>query len=209
MTTPKDPTKPRYAPGARKVGRHNAVPGMERAKYRRVGEPAKPWNPEFAASIPWYPKTPEKFAEWVQRKRERMLRLKAEGKLPTRRGVPDGWGGMKKELQAARETAKIEAKEIVTHMRAKNMVPGEDPRAEEALEEMIAIVRARSKDDPDKPVHTTKDRISAAGLVLAYTKQKPATKADVRVSRAEDFLAAVVLDMNGAAPPLIEHEDSD
>lgn len=182
---------------------------MEKARKRRLGEPPKEWNPEYAARIAWYPKTREAFVAWQQRGRERMARLKAEGRMPTRRGVPDGWGGKQELLKAVRETARAEAREIVSHMAKKKMVSGEDPRAEEALEEMIAIVRARDPNKDDTPLYGAKERISAAGLLLAFLKQKPVQATDVRVGRAEDFLAAVVIDMKGEDAALLEHDEED
>jgi hypothetical protein len=186
-----EPKKPRKQ---RAIGDNKTVPGMEYARRRRAGEPPKQWNPEYAARIPWYPKSPEAFARWQQNGRDRMARLKAEGRFPTRRGVPDGWGGRKHIAQELRAKAQAEAKEIVAFMVKNKMVESEDPRAEEALEAMIAIVRAKDE-AMATPLYPPRDRIAAANTVLAYTKQKPATKTDLNVRRAEDFLEAVAEDM--------------
>jgi hypothetical protein len=93
-----------------------------------------------------------------------------------------------------RAKAQAEAKEIVAFMVKNKMVESEDPRAEEALEAMIAIVRAKDE-AMATPLYPPRDRIAAANTVLAYTKQKPATKTDLNVRRAEDFLEAVAEDM--------------
>lgn len=178
----------------RKKGINKTVPGMPYARRRQVGEPPKQWNPEYAARIPWYPKTPEAFAVWCQKKRERMLKLKEMGCLPTRRGIPDGFGGRKEEVLQMRAKAHKEAKEIVRYMREKDLIASEDPRAEEALEAMIGIVRAKDE-QMDAPLYRANERISAAKVVLDFTKQRPTSKVDAVVTRAEDFLAVVVADM--------------
>ena len=168
------------------------------ARRRQKGEPPKQWNPEYAKKIAWYPKTPEKFEVWVAKKRERMLRLRDMGCLPTRRGIPDGFGGQKDLVLELRAKAKAEAKEIVQYMKKQNMID-DDPRAEEALEAMIGIVRAKD-DKMNVPLYRASDRISAAKVVLDFTKQKPASKVDATVTKAEDFLAAVVADMKADTP---------
>lgn len=165
----------------------------EPAKRRRPGDPPKEWNPDFAAKIPWYPKSPEAFQAWVSKKRERMLTLMAQGKRPTTQGVIKPFWGRKPLLLALRDRAKIEAKQVVAYMKKKEMIV-EDPRAEEALEAMIGIVRAHDE-ELRVPLYKASDRIAAAKVVLDFTKQKPATKTDMTVAKAEDFLAAVVEDM--------------
>jgi hypothetical protein len=167
------------------------IPGREETPQRKPGTPWKTWNPEFAEAIPWYPKTPEAFAEWQQRKSERARRLHAEGRF-VRRGIPDGFGGRKDEVIRIRQTARAEAREIVAYMKKNDMI-AEDPRAEEALESMIEVVRA--KDDEGMHLHGVQHRIAAARTVLDFTKQRPATKSDVTLTKAEDFLSAVVADM--------------
>lgn len=172
-------------PGAYK---HGCKPAQLRKNHNKE-RGKKKWNPAYAKRIPSYPKTKEAFAAWIEGMRERMRRMNAEGRMG-RQGIPDGWGGRGEELKVIRARAKDEAHRIVQHM-IKTEVIGqpEDPRAEEALEAMIAIVRA--KDDAGVLANTARDRISAANTVLTFTKQKPAAKADVSIRRAEDFLTAI------------------
>lgn len=65
----------------------------------------------------------------------------------------------------------------------------EDQYAVEALETAVEIMRT--------PL-TARDRLAAAKLVLDFTKEKPSTKQEVTVQRAEDFLAAIMKEENGS-----------
>lgn len=94
-----------------------------------------------------------------------------------RKGVPSHM--TIKEFEALYLPAKAEAKKIVDLMEQKKLV--ENEYAREALEFSVGVVRAGA--------HTIKDRLSAAKLVLDFTKQKPAAKNEVTISKAEDFLA--------------------
>lgn len=62
----------------------------------------------------------------------------------------------------------------------------EDPRAEEALEFAIGVVRVQAP---------LKDKLAAARMVLDFTKTKPAAKSDVTVHNAEQFLDDVAAEM--------------
>ena len=53
----------------------------------------------------------------------------------------------------------------------------------EAMESAVEIMRTEGG---------TRDRLAAARLVLDFTKQKPVTKSDVTVGKAEDFLAGLL-----------------
>lgn len=84
------------------------------------------------------------------------------------------------------------AQELVASM-TKNNDEALDPRAEEALNEMASVVLAKKTvtDDFGKeqavPIFDTKSRISAAKVLLEYTKQKPKTVQQVELS-TEDWL---------------------
>ena len=43
-------------------------------------------------------------------------------------------------------------------------------------------------------VGETRERLAAARLVLDFTKSKPASKSDVSISKAEDFLASLLIE---------------
>ena len=58
-----------------------------------------------------------------------------------------------------------------------------DPRAEEALETAVEIMRT--------PVHN-RDRLQAAKLILDFTKVKPVNKSEVTLNNAEAFLSSLL-----------------
>ena len=60
-----------------------------------------------------------------------------------------------------------------------------DPRAEEALETAVEIMRT--------PVHN-RDRLQAAKLILDFTKVKPVAKSEVTLNNAEAFLSSLLDD---------------
>jgi hypothetical protein len=89
------------------------------------------------------------------------------------------------EQNAAREKAEAEAEEIVAVMADKLNIQ-EDEHAKAALEFAVSVVK-------DETVNV-KDRLSGAKLVLDFTKSKPASKAEVEIKKAEDFLDAIAKD---------------
>lgn len=118
-----------------------------------------------------------KIAEWRKKQKET-----GTGRKP---GQPDGL--TKDEFFAARDKAKAEAKIIVQIMKKENNI--ESQYAVEALETAVEIMRM------PQAAH---NRLSAAKLVLEYTKEKPSTKSEVTVQRAEDFLEAVLKSEDGS-----------
>jgi hypothetical protein len=60
-----------------------------------------------------------------------------------------------------------------------------DEYASEALLETVATMRSAS---------CAKDKLAAAKLVLDFTMAKPASKQDIKVSSAEDWLKSIVSD---------------
>src|SRR5437762_460999 len=79
--------------------------------------------------------------------------------------------------------ARAEAEVIVKYMIDREIVTPEDPRAEEALTIAIEIARAKTVQPAS--------RLQAARIVLDFTKQKPASKVDATVRKAEDFLSVL------------------
>jgi len=66
--------------------------------------------------------------------------------------------------------------------------PIEDPRAAEALETAVEIMRT--------PVHN-RDRLQAAKIILDFTKIKPVAKSEVTIGNAEAFLTSLLDDEDG------------
>lgn len=172
------------------------VKNPNRQKVRRAHRPAEyprgQWHPELIGIIPNYPKT---LADWeVRRAAGRKAfqnYFEKHGHYPGRKGVPDGWGKRAAENKAIREAAAAEAKEIVKVMKDKGIIPdGTDPRAEEALEFAIGVVRAKDE-KTGQPAYAVKDHLAAARTVLEWTKAKPASTANVNVNAAEAFLESL------------------
>ena len=96
--------------------------------------------------------------------------------------VPDGYS--KETIKPIVDKAKEDAKRAVSIMKKEYDI--EDPRAEEALETAVEIMRT--------PVHN-RDRLQAAKLILDFTKVKPVAKSEITVGKAEEFLSSL-LDTN-------------
>lgn len=109
-------------------------------------------------------------AEWAARPRKNPGRPK---------GVPDGH--RKHTIEPIRKQAREEAEKVVEVMTKK--IPVESDYAREALTTAVEVMRS-----PD----STRDRLTAARLVLDFTKQKPATKSEMAISQAESFLEGLL-----------------
>lgn len=96
-------------------------------------------------------------------------------------GVPDGH--TKETIAPVREQAKKDAKKVVKIMTEKYNI--EDEYQKEALTTAVEVMRLDGQ---------SRERLAAARLVLDFTKSKPASKSDVSISRAEDFLASLLTD---------------
>jgi len=102
------------------------------------------------------------------------------------RGVPDGYS--KEQIEPIRAEAKKEAERLVNIMADKFNI--EDEYAKKALVTAVEVMNV---------VGETRERLAAARLVLDFTKQKPASKNEVSLSKAEDFLASLVTEENNGS----------
>ena len=93
--------------------------------------------------------------------------------------VPDGYS--KETIKPIVDKAKEDAKRAVSILKKEYDI--EDPRAEEALETAVEIMRT--------PVHH-RDRLQAAKLILDFTKVKPVAKSEITVGKAEEFLSSLL-----------------
>lgn len=109
---------------------------------------------------------------------------KAEGKVITRAGVPDGM--RKAEATRRWDIAKEKAEETVAELKKANILGEDDTKAEEALKTALELMRGPSNDK--------KLKLNAARLVLDFTKSKPASKSIVAVDEAEAWLAEIAED---------------
>lgn len=100
------------------------------------------------------------------------------------RGVPDGYN--KEQIEPIRTEVREQAKRIVEIMSKEHGI--EDQYAKAALETAVEVMRMPGDN---------RERVAAARLVLDFTKQKPAAKNELSISKAEDFLASLVEDDDG------------
>ncbi len=96
------------------------------------------------------------------------------------KGVPDGHTA--KTIKPLREKVKKEAIMATEIMAEKFDI--QDEYSKEALQTAIEVMRLDGE---------TRERLAAARLVLDFTKSKPATKSDVTIGKAEDFLASLLV----------------
>lgn len=68
----------------------------------------------------------------------------------------------------------------------------EDEYAKAALETAVEVMRVPGDN---------RERVAAARLVLDFCRAKPASKNELSISKAEDFLASLVEDDNGQETP--------
>lgn len=104
---------------------------------------------------------------------------KKGGSKSSRVGVPNGWS--REELIEVRSKAEKTAKRKVKIMADEHNI--EDSASKRALEYAVSVIEAN--------VDATRDRLAAARLILDFTKQKPASKNEHTINKAEDFLAAL------------------
>jgi hypothetical protein len=143
-------------------------------RKKRVKGPLR--NPETNAVVQQH-KTPEGRAKY-----RLMLLTRKKGGRPL--GVPDGH--TVKTIKPIVDKAKRDAKKAVSIMTKET--PIEDPRAAEALETAVEIMRT--------PVHN-RDRLQAAKIILDFTKIKPVAKSEVTIGNAEAFLTSLLDDEDG------------
>ena len=146
----------------------------------------------------------------AQRCRELVERNRLNPVLYSRAGIPDGM--TRAQARSAWAEARVKADKVFNHMVEQGMVQAinpEDfepvvfkapdgtpytvlvPRSEEAKASLAlkeAMVMALS------PMGNQQTKHAAIRTVLEWTKAKPASKSEVAVTKAEDWLAAVTAD---------------
>ena len=147
------------------------------------------WYPEAVGIVPNYFKTQEAFDKSSARCREQVIRLNAAGVMQ-RKGVPNGWGRLKKEAIQERKDAVVRAQGIYKDMVEKDIIEPaaigsvDDQRAELAMIHVLAMMVDQT--------NTTAARQRAQETVLAYCKAKPATVTAIKLNAAEDFLSSLL-----------------
>jgi hypothetical protein len=118
---------------------------------------------------------PEYRARMTAKRKEEALTRTA-----TREGVPDGM--RKAQAYPLNEAAKESAKQTMAELETAGVLVNDSDAAKEALQTSIEIMR--------KPGEK-KVQLAAARQVLEWTKAKPASKSEVTVNKAEEWLKAV------------------
>lgn len=156
------------------------VPPKKKAREKQL------WKANHNPETNYFKKlqqTPEGRAIWASY----VARRGAPGTKPLgrKKGAKQGYSSY--EVSVIRDKAKKEAETIMEQLAKTHELPDSEA-AKEALQTAIQIMRAE--------VETTKDRLAAAKTVLEFTKSKPAAKSEVTISKAEDFLAAILAKEN-------------
>ena len=95
-------------------------------------------------------------------------------------GTPDGYTAI--SIAPIRKQAKLDAERIVKIMAKENEI--DDVYAIEALKAAVEIMREPGQN---------RDRLTAARMVLDFTKTKPAAKSEVTIGKAEQFLESLLV----------------
>ena len=153
-----------------------------------MGAPKQPRakSPSKKGQGPAPHKAPKKnyFATLMETEEGRALRRKwstkprKNGGRP--RGVPDGY--RKETIEPIRSKVKTEARKVVEIMAEQFNI--EDEYAKTALETAVEVMKTPGEN---------RERVAAARLVLDFTKSKPSAKSEVSISKAEDFLASLMI----------------
>lgn len=140
-----------------------------------------------------YPKksTPKKnhyFSNLMKTPEGRALRKQWSNKKKTKQagrpvGVVDGYTAA--QLVPIRAKAAKEAERIVAIMTEQFDV---DDYGKEALKAAVAIMREPAQN---------RDKLTAARLVLDFTRSKPAASVEVTVGKAESFLSSLLIEHDG------------
>lgn len=118
---------------------------------------------------------------WAAQMREKR-RVQDRSKI-SRIGVPDGMRKHTAEKLWAK--ARKSASKTMTELKKAGALEGMDPRVEEALEAAMSTMRSPQRQEI---------KLAAARLVLDFLKSKPATKTDLTVNKAEQWLADLASD---------------
>lgn len=152
---------------------------------------AKVWDPEKMKRCSLYPRSPEEFALRQEQMAAHARQMAAEGKWGRKKSVPNGVVGARarERLFAGRDAARELSIKIVKYMKQNEIVTVDDHRAEQALEAAVEIAVGRDKEG--NFVYAEASRIASIRMILDFTKRKPATKAEIKLEAAEDWLAAL------------------
>lgn len=167
------PTKPTGRPRGRPKGSKN-IPKIEDFVVESIAAPVPipKLKPKGRPRGPWANMTPEQRSEY-----SKSLVAKRKGPSGGRiTGIPRSLTKAQFEARLAEQTTVV--KRIMKKMADNGQLP-DDPRAVEALEQSMIVLRTQED---------AKTKLLAARLVLDFTKAKPTSKQEVTIKTAEDYL---------------------
>lgn len=123
---------------------------------------------------------PERRAALLAKRAESQAKWRGIGR---REGIPDRM--RREEAEPLNEQARESAKQTMAELENAGVLVDDSDAAKEALQSAIEVMR--------KP-GSKQIQLSAAKLVLEYTKSKPVAKQHVTVNAAEEWLKAVAND---------------
>ena len=123
------------------------------------------------------------FTKLMQTEEGRALRREWSTKKRKNPGRPMGVvdGHTKETLKPIREQSRKDAKRIVEIMAEEYDI--DDSYAKEALQTAVEIMREPAQN---------RDKLTAARMVLDFTKTKPTSKSEVTIGQAEAFLSSLL-----------------
>ena len=161
-----------------------------------VGWPPGIFCPAAAGVVRGYARTPETYARQLERLRANSAAARKRGLL-NRRGVPNGWAGMRDEIAELRQEANNEGWRVLNALHRNSLHADErlDPdnlaelqagsREPSTDAERFAIAAAFALGVIRDPTMTTKFRLQAARMILPFLAPMPrAVKAGLGESLA-------------------------
>ena len=123
------------------------------------------------------------FTKLMKTEEGRALRREWSTKKRKNAGRPMGVvdGHTQETLQPIREQSRTDAKRIVKIMAEEYGI--DDSYAKEALQTAVEIMREPAQN---------RDKLTAARMVLDFTKTKPTSKSEVTIGQAEAFLSSLL-----------------
>lgn len=157
-----------------------------------MGAPKKPRNKVAKEELKYPAKsTPKKnhyFSNLMKTPEGRALRKQWSNKPKKNAGRPVGAldGYTAAQLVPIREKARAEADKVVAIMSEQFDI--NDEYSKEALRAAVSIMREPAQN---------RDKLTAARLVLDFTRSKPAASVEVTVGKAESFLSSLLIEHDG------------
>lgn len=164
------------------------------------GRPKDAWYPDLVGAVPYYPHTEEK---WLA-KRARLAAIQPDinlvRKSKPKQGVLVGFGGRagRHRLAEISQRAAEEADKVMTTLEEfdalyPDLNLGDDPQVKLAFRTAVEIMIAAEVDPKTgkiiKRLYSGSDRIKAANLLATFLREKPVSKVDAKITKAEDFLS--------------------